>query len=287
MLVATFLVACAAGGAPVDTATPTLQQNGLPTARDVFARTEAVYKKATSYSDRGYVEAAFVTGRRTRSERLTFTTAFVRGDRFRFESHGHGDSAPAFVIWNGGKRTRLKSFVDGGSVKDVESLDLAMAGTAGVTHEAARIVPSLLLPDILDEPSLSPSDAHVDGIEWVNNRRCYKISQTSQTSPTVDAIPQPAPSGVDWSGYVDEAAKKPVDARTQTVDATTPTVDRRSRVVWIDADSYAVRKIARHTHLELNGREFDVYSTIHYTPVLNGTVAAADLAEPTAATPSH
>jgi hypothetical protein len=55
----------------------------------------------------------------------------------------------------------------------------------------------------------------------------------------------------------------------------------RPRTLYIDAQSYAVRRIVERAHLTPPaGEPFDVETTIEYDPALNGTVTDAQLAGP-------
>jgi hypothetical protein len=59
--------------------------------------------------------------------------------------------------------------------------------------------------------------------------------------------------------------------------------DMGPRTLYIDAQSYALRRIVERAHLTASAGEqpFDVETTIEYDPALNGTVTDAQLAGPT------
>jgi cytochrome c biogenesis protein CcmG, thiol:disulfide interchange protein DsbE len=50
--------------------------------------------------------------------------------------------------------------------------------------------------------------------------------------------------------------------------------------LWIDRDSYLVRRVTEHVHLDLARGPFDVETTVGYTPRANPTLTIAELAAP-------
>jgi len=235
------LTACAVDTAPVAPATP---PPAAPTVAQMLERMAAAYAHATSYADQGVAVDVYRAPQRDHSRRLTFTTAFVRPRSFRFEYRDNGDAARAYVIWSDGSRVRTKWFVDDNKVHDVRTFGLAIAAATGVSSGTAYSVPSLLLPDLVRGRSVSTlNSAHVEGIEVVGGRKCYRVS-----------------------GKISED----------------------SRTLWIDIETYMLRKIVDRRHIAPSGGDaFDVESTVTYTPVLNGPVSAAQLAEPVDGLPGN
>ena len=121
------------------------------TPAEILARTRQVYATCRTYQDQGVVETCFVPlepGGREHAERIWFTTAFVRPDRFRFEYAETGpdedDPAHMLVLWN---EAGLRSWwtIQPG-IRSYVSFREGIAQAAGVSDGSACLVPCLLLP---------------------------------------------------------------------------------------------------------------------------------------------
>ena len=105
--------------------------------------------------------------------RKQFKTAFVRPDRFRFET---SQWAPlqklVFVVWTNG--TVVKSYSPAESWKSHDSLHLPLAAATGVSGGTAAIVPELLLPaDVSGFPLTEMSDVERLADADIGTARCY------------------------------------------------------------------------------------------------------------------
>lgn len=73
------------------------------TAREILAWAQAVYAGAPSYEDTGIVRTVFDAGWREHDEELTFSTAFVQPERFRFEYREPADGTRYVIGSEGGE----------------------------------------------------------------------------------------------------------------------------------------------------------------------------------------
>lgn len=114
-------------------------------AREILARMAAAYANCASYQDTGRVTTAIVGGDAAgHTDTLSFSTAFVRPARFRFEFTARRGSR--FLAVAHGEDSRTWWDVQPG-IQRPPSLELALAGAAGISRGAAHTVPALLMPD--------------------------------------------------------------------------------------------------------------------------------------------
>ena len=119
-----------------------------PGAREILKRMAEVYAECTTYQDRGVVESVILDeGRGKRTERVPFTTAFVRPDRFRYECKARRgeEEFDRCLAWRQGEDVR--SWWDVTQETDVDALPAAMSSAWGVTNGSATTIPGLLLPE--------------------------------------------------------------------------------------------------------------------------------------------
>ena len=113
------------------------------TAAQILDAMSRKYQDFKTYRDTGIVKTTYINPDRTFSREISFKTAFVRPDRFRFEFTS--DSHDRYIIWRSEQKVKtwwdLKS-----SIEDQPSLDMAVAGATGISMLAANTIPVLLMP---------------------------------------------------------------------------------------------------------------------------------------------
>ena len=194
------------------------------TPRQILARMAATYAHCKSYRDTGSVET-YESNRVLRRLRddLTFTTVFVRPNRFRFEYHENAVEFSHYVIWTDGRRVRTW-WDELRCVRTPATLDDAIAAATGVSRGSSCTVPALLLPqkvacirltDLEDLRRLS--DATVGGA------RCYRVA---------GYYPAFAPA---VSPVADKNGPRAPDDRTA--------LRQDPTIVWIDKSTFLVRRV--------------------------------------------
>ncbi|OYW01307.1 MAG: hypothetical protein B7X11_04125 [Acidobacteria bacterium 37-65-4] len=224
-------------------------------AKEILARTAQVYAECASYRDTGSVVTTFHTGDGTSTRELSFSTAFVRPDRFHFEYAEEGSStgAPEYVIWRHGGEVRSWWDLRPG-VKKEDSLNMALAAATGVSAGSAHTVPSLLMPKEVEGRRLSDlTDAVHKADEPVEGHACFVVE---------GKIPPPPPK-------VAEKRKLP---RPYPI---------LSWTVWIDEATYVVRKV----EMTLPTSRGDAVEVTTYEPALNAAVPDSALVFNPPATP--
>ncbi len=218
------------------------------TAREILERTARVYAECASYRDTGRVVTTFHTIDGTVTKGLSFSTAFVRPDRFRFEYRTVGSraEAPAYVIWRRGDEVKSWWVLRPG-VKVEKSLSMALAAATGVSAGSAHAVPSLLMPTEVRGRRLSDlTEAVRKADEPVEGHACFVVE---------GKIPPPPPEVVKRLNL-----PRPYPAVPETV--------------WIDQTTYLVRKIER----TLPAGRSDAVEMTTYESALNPTVPESALA---------
>lgn len=218
------------------------------TAREILERAARVYEECASYRDAGSVVTTFHMGDGTSTRELSFSTAFVRPDRFRFEYTLDGSSTgvPTYVIWRHGGEVK-SWWALRPSVKVEKSLSMALAAATGVSAGSAHDVPSLLMPkEVLGRRLRDLPEAVRKADEPVAGHACFVVE---------GKIPPPPP----------EVVKK---LNLPRLYSTVP------ETVWIDQTTYLVRKIERTLPIGKG----DAVEVTTYEPALNPAVPESALA---------
>jgi hypothetical protein len=147
------------------------------TGPQVLAAVARQYAGAKSYFDRGLVRQVtiFSDGRRRVRDR-PFTTAFVRGDRFRYEYWDEGDRfMRRCVVWSDGNEAKaLWPFAKPNL--ETTPLHRGLAGATGISGSSASTIPNLLLPDQLTAFKLTAiADALRTSDEIIEGAQCIRI----------------------------------------------------------------------------------------------------------------
>ena len=118
------------------------------TAKEVLERVAKTYASCKTYRDSGVVRILFIVAVGNFTEEKSFSTGFVRPDRFRFEykEKKRGNREYRYIVWRKGKEVQTWWDVTPG-IKKPKSLGLALAGATGVSSGSAHTIPALLMPD--------------------------------------------------------------------------------------------------------------------------------------------
>lgn len=148
------------------------------TGKQIIDKMAHAYSSCKSYYDEGVVTTVFHDKRGRRTEKLSFTTAFARPDRFRFEFRefrNGGQEYEQYIVWRDGESVRTWWSIQPG-IENETSLGMAIAGATGVSGGSAYTIPSLLLPDEIGGRGLTDlTRLEVLDDEDVNAVPCSKI----------------------------------------------------------------------------------------------------------------
>lgn len=119
----------------------------------LLQRVASCYAGARTYRDTGHVYTTVCGPRGTRSNQVSFATAFSRaGRRFRFEFVAPYPVAPPlglperrWIIFRNGPQIHQWSFL-GAKAVTPETFGLLIAAVTGISRGAAHHVPALLMP---------------------------------------------------------------------------------------------------------------------------------------------
>ncbi len=158
------------------------------TAQEIITKVESTYATCNSYMDTGLVR----TVHKKKEERdlvieKTFSTAFVRPDRYRFEFNSappdsKGVKHERYIIWANGDDVRTWWHVRP-EVEKERDLGGAIAGATGVSSGSAHDVPTLLMHDVVGGNKITAQtglerleDAEENGVP------CYRVAGIRKTA---------------------------------------------------------------------------------------------------------
>ena len=165
---------------------PDTTQRNPPNAEAILRKMAAVYGSCRSYRDRGTVVRVF-RGENPFKDTKTFSTLFVRPQRFRFEfKNDPTDVLPQrYVIWRTGRETRSWYSIRSGVQVD-KNLARAIAGADHASGGSAYRIPRFLLPNEFTASwlvNLMPfigiehlTDLQLKGLVSRQGRQCYRIT---------------------------------------------------------------------------------------------------------------
>lgn len=203
------------------------------TADQLLKDTADVYADCQSYRDTGVVTTRYIEQSDVTIEEKTFSTAFVRPDRFRFE-YLHQDDR--YIIWRDGSDVRQWSTYSQ-QIATIDTLALAIAGATGVSSGSAHNVPALLLPD--DIPGLKLT-------EMEDGRRIDNAWLDQDGEPVTE-----------------DQADSTECYRIEGQWSDDP------MVLWIDRRTLLVRRIEKQTQFD----SFRTETTTTYNPEVNSTIS--------------
>ncbi|MCE9526753.1 MAG: DUF2092 domain-containing protein [Planctomycetales bacterium] len=211
---------------------------GEPSAKQIIERMAKVYSECKSYRDSGVVKMSLEReGRKTTAEG-SFTTAFVRPDRFLFDYQEQRRTRNFhFIVWSQGKEVKKYDNTEKG-VQASDHLDNAINDVRGLSRWSAHTVPALLLPD--------------------------KVSGLVLTDLTDLKRTEDGKVGMAECFRIEGKLGKDLPIATYRVLPMT---------LWIDKNSYLLRRVNRPERAEGWTSE----ETTTYDPVIDGKVEAAML----------
>ncbi len=149
---------------------------------ELLERVATRYATCRSYQDEGDVRTVLTAPELPGGSHVMkrpFTTAFLRPDRFRFESwqRGHGERTewPQLVVWADGQLVR-SWWTSRPRVETHASMHEALGGPTGVSGRSAWLIPSLLLPGGPGWKTLpSPERIGAVALEQMDGMECYRL----------------------------------------------------------------------------------------------------------------
>ncbi|HEX4826088.1 MAG TPA: hypothetical protein VFV19_17450 [Candidatus Polarisedimenticolaceae bacterium] len=149
------------------------------TAQDVLEATAHAYAGCATYHDSGKITVAFEGESGSIATTTSFTTEFVRPDRFRFECAGSSlkGSPFHFIVWRDGHGTHHWSSRVPGVRSDVTfEAGVESAATPSVSNGASAMIPSLLLSGEVESWGLAKMESMSLGAEAAFGHECFKVS---------------------------------------------------------------------------------------------------------------
>ncbi|MEO5961291.1 MAG: hypothetical protein ABIZ49_10690 [Opitutaceae bacterium] len=152
----------------------------------IYERMRAAYANAKTYADEGEVQTVYA-GPLSRVERRPFSTAFVRGQGFRFkfsEQFTRLDRWKEYAIWTeGGLAKRWWTILP--RVEVDRDLAGALGAAAGVSGATSTLVPGLLQPDLRTGFLSNARSAIVLlGTQRVDGLETFRLQVTPPYGPT-------------------------------------------------------------------------------------------------------
>jgi outer membrane lipoprotein-sorting protein len=145
--------------------------------QEILDRMVSVYASCSSYEDAGKVETHIFGQRVDSTQSKPFSTLFVRPSQFRFEFKEErlDGSTTRYIVWQDGPV--IKSWwTIRPETRTFETLNMALAGAAGVSGGSAVNVPSMLMGDLHDSHRIQTlTQLSLKGEEMVGGRTAYRI----------------------------------------------------------------------------------------------------------------
>jgi hypothetical protein len=145
-------------------------------AQAILDQMHANYAQMTSYQDSGVVITTWTA--EPPSEKIFFTTAFRRPDRFMFEwmsddSQDQRRILSRSALWSGRLGT-FTHFISREPPERANSLCLAIAGATGISGGAAHTIPAMLMPEVTGFMLSELEDLSLTQ-EVFESTACYRI----------------------------------------------------------------------------------------------------------------
>ena len=146
-------------------------------ASEIMERTLEVYAACSTYRDSGEMTRTFFAEDGVHQETQTFTTAFKRPYRFRFECR---EGENRYIVYADAAAVRAWWSVEEG-VQPMASIDDAIGRAVGPSNGTAHTIPRLLMPDQVRGRSL----AELRGLErlpdaMLGDIACYRLTGTDR-----------------------------------------------------------------------------------------------------------
>jgi hypothetical protein len=144
-----------------------------------ITRVKTLYASCKSYIDRGQMTSILPQEEGDPIINYqTFSTVFVRPDKFRFEFRDRYPEGQfgRYVVWREGDLVKTWWYQHNPKIKIENSLGLGLAGATGVSHGVAVTIPQLLLPQEISARGLF-DEAEVDVVrtEECQDCECVKL----------------------------------------------------------------------------------------------------------------
>lgn len=212
-------------------------KSGL-TPEMIIAKMVKTYASCKSYQDNGTVKTVFVQANGERIIEKPFTTAFVRPDQFRFEYKVKVDSyikeKPCYIVWRKGGEVLIWFYVRSDVIEKKKSFSSAIAGATGVSSGSAHTIPALLMTEVGGSRLSVIKETKMLKDGTFDNTKCFRI-QAKFTSSRDNGK-----------------------------------VVRKPTVIWIDKNTFLVRRIDEET--VFTKANFRTKSTTRYYPSLNDSI---------------
>lgn len=208
-----------------------------PTAAEVVAKMKAAYAGLKSYSDSGSVLTEDKPiGSTMITEKHSFTTRFAAPKKFRFDFRKQGGER--FVVWSPGETFNSWWSATGVAEAYAQGQGVnAFAMAELPTVGSALMIPALLFQAAqLEGPLVGLEGVKLAGSEQVGGRATYKLTATVKLNH--------------WGGQ------------------------SRPTTVWVDAETFMVRKVVEDTPTGMGGATSRMTTTIDPKP--NAATTAAD-----------
>jgi hypothetical protein len=174
-LVVGCVAAACAGRQAAPAAPPT------PAATEILVVMEGTYERAGSYVDRGTV-ITVLSGRPVL--RAKFQTAFVRGDRLRFEFRDANVKRRSFLVWSDGNHTFSAGSGQPSVVDDGADIAFPLRALAGSLSASSIAIPQLLLPG--GSSIVKLREIRLVGADTVDGQPCWHLFGTSSRYERID-----------------------------------------------------------------------------------------------------
>jgi hypothetical protein len=150
----------------------TLSPQKIP--QTILDKMVSVYASCSSYVDQGKIVDIYGSQEdRTR----TFTTAFVRPSKFRFEFDEDRFTGPShYIVWRDGTTIQSWWTIKPQTIT-YETLAAALGTAAGVSGGSTVNVPSMLMGDLQDTHRISTmTELNLEREEKIGKRMAYRIA---------------------------------------------------------------------------------------------------------------
>jgi outer membrane lipoprotein-sorting protein len=130
---------------------PTLEDLDAPR---ILERMAQVYATCSSYRDSGVAKRILLFDGRRHTEKVPFTTAFVRPERFRYEARVRRgeEEFDRYLFWKSGRDVR--SWFEDTPRPEQESVAYVLGFVSAATFGSTMTIPSLLWPAEMPSPHL-------------------------------------------------------------------------------------------------------------------------------------
>ncbi len=115
-------------------------------AREIFKRTQHVYRTSKSYVDAGRVETVYIKPTREWTGVTEFRTAYVSPSEFRFESSmgDFGTRKVGLIVWLDADGARRWTSNEPDVIEQIATIQSGLDGGAGISRDTSGMIPGLI-----------------------------------------------------------------------------------------------------------------------------------------------